>query len=157
MTESRVPEPAAKGEVTVHVLRAAPPTRALLVAALGSVLGAVLLVLSKAQDWSVVVTVLGVIVLVAGLLLGGLAIWTMTKMQVRAELTPRGYLFRTPAGTREGTWAETTKLTASESGRRLTLHRADESVVNVLSPVGSQDPAMKRLIADLTRWLSERR
>lgn len=136
--------------VSVHVLRVAPPNRAFLLAAVGSILGALLLVLATANGWSAVVTVLGVLILLAGLALLGLAIWTVMKMQVKAELTPTGYTFRTPGGVRHGTWTETVKVTASESGRRITFHRKDESVQHVLAPVGGNDPAMIRLINDLT-------
>lgn len=140
-------------DVTIHVLRAAPPIRALLIASLGSVLGALFIVVATANGWSVVITVLGVVILVLGLALLGLAVWTMTRMRVRAELTPTGYLFRTPAGVRHGTWAETVRVTASESGQRITLHGRDESVQHVFSPVGAQDPGMLDLIDDLTERL----
>lgn len=158
MTDSHVPEPTMGAEdVTVHVLRSAPPTRALLVAALGSVVGAILLVLSAANGWSVVVTVLAVIILGAGLVLLGLAVWTVLKMQVRAELTPTGYTFRTPSGVRHGTWAETVKVTASESGRRISLYRRDDSVQHVLCPVGAEDRVMQQLVGDLAERLKSSR
>lgn len=158
MTESHVPDRTGGGdEVSVHVLRAAPPARALMAAAIGSVLGAVVLVVSVANDWPAVVTVLGSVLLAAGLVLLGLALWTMTTMRVRAELTPTGYTFRTPSGVRHGTWAETVKVTASESGRRVTLHHRDESVHHVLCPVGAEDPAMQRLVGELAERLKSSR
>lgn len=148
---------ATAGDVTIHVLSPAPPTRALLIAALGSVVGAVLIVLAAANGWSVVVTGVGVLILVLGLALLGLALWTVFRMRVRAELTPGGYTFRTPAGVRHGTWADTVRVTASESGQRITLHARDESVQHVLSPVGSRSPAMQRLVNDLTERLRSSR
>lgn len=143
--------------LTTYTLRAAPPHRAFLLAAVASLVGAVLLVVSAANDWSVIVTTLGVLILVAGIALFGLALWTMVKMQVRAELTTTGYTFRTPGGVRHGTWAETVKVTASESGRRITFHRRDESAQHVLAPVGSDDPGMIRLVNDVTDRLMRSR
>jgi len=72
-------------------------------------------------------------------------------------LTPTGYTFRTPAGIRVGVWAETQKVTTSETGRRLSLHNKDESVQDVISPVGAEDAAMRRLVADLTERLTRSR
>lgn len=158
MTDAHDPAQATPAtDVTVHVLRAAPPVRALGIAAVGSVLGAIFIVLSAANNWSAIVTTLGVIILVAGLALLGLAVWTMLKMRVQAELTPTGYVFRTPGGVRTGNWADTRKVTASESGRRLSLHRKDDSIQDVLSPVGTEDAAMRRLVADLTERLQRPR
>ncbi|MDO5498207.1 MAG: hypothetical protein Q4F67_00840 [Propionibacteriaceae bacterium] len=150
-------EPGRASQVSVHVLRPATPTRAFAAAAVGSVLGAVLIVLSATQQWAVVVTILGVLILVAGLALLGLGILTVLRMQVKAELTPKGYTFRTPTGVRHGTWAETVRVTSSESGRRISFHRSDESTQNVITPVGADDPAMVRLVDDLTERLRSSR
>ncbi|HHV20257.1 MAG TPA: hypothetical protein GXZ30_01765 [Propionibacterium sp.] len=157
MTEGGIERTGNPAEVSRHVLRPAPPIRALGVAAVGSVLGAVLIVLSAANGWSGFVTGIGVIILILGLLLLALAIWTAFKMRVQVELTPTGYTFRTPAGIRVGVWAETQKVTTSETGRRLSLHNKDESVQDVISPVGAEDAAMRRLVADLTERLTRSR
>ncbi|MDO5682592.1 MAG: hypothetical protein Q4G46_07180 [Propionibacteriaceae bacterium] len=158
MTEGHGPAlETGQSDVTRHVLKAAPPVRALGLAAAGSVVGAVLIVLAAANSWSPLVTALGAVLLVVGLALLGLALLTATKMRVQAELTPRGYTFRTPAGVRVGVWADTHKVTTSETGRRLSLHNQDDSVQDVLSPVGADDPAMQRLIADLTDRLTRSR
>lgn len=152
--------PAASGtgqEVSVYQLRPAPPIRAFLLAGIGSILGAVVIVLSRAQGWHGVVTALGVLLLVLGLVLLGGAFYAMTRMQVKAELTPTGYSFRTPAGVRHGTWADTVKVTTSESGRRITFHRRDESLQHVVTPVGSTDSAMRRLTTDITDRLKRSR
>lgn len=158
MTDSTATPPAETGQdVSVHVLRPPLPARAFLSAALGSVLGAILIVVSRAQGWHVLVTALGVILLVAGLILLGAAVITTLRVRVRAELTPTGYSFRTPAGVRHGTWADAVRVTTSGSGRRLTFHLRDESEQIVLSPVGTDDPAMSRMIQDITAHLKTSR
>lgn len=155
--DALTPEPSGAGTaVTVHTLRPQPPARAFLTAAVVSVVGALLIVLASAQQWPVVVA-LGVVVLIAGLALLGAGFWSMWRMQVRAELTPTGYTFRTPAGVRHGTWAETIKVTASESGRRMSFHHRDETVDHVVCPVGANHPAMTELVEDVTSRLKNSR
>ncbi|GAB3705687.1 hypothetical protein [Mariniluteicoccus flavus] len=144
-------------DVTVHLLRPAPPVRAFLIAAVLSVLGAVVLVASSRNGWPLVVLVLGGVLAAAGVALLAVAVATMVRMRVRAELTPTGYSFRTPAGVRQGTWAETVKVTASDTGHRLSFVHRDESVDHVMTPLGHDDPEMGELVADLTRRLEASR
>lgn len=152
------PGPSGAGSaVTVHTLRPQPPVRAFLTAALVSVVGAVLIVLAAAQQWPGGVMALAVVILIAGLALLAAGFWSMWRMRVRAELTPTGYTFRTPAGVRHGTWAETVKVTASESGHRISFHHRDETVDHVLCPVGSEHPAMAVLVEDVTERLKDSR
>ena len=145
------------GAVSVHTLRPDPPVRAFGIAAVTSVVGAGVLVLASAQGWPTVVQVLGVVILVAGLALLVTALWSMVRMRVRAELTKTGYTFRTPMGVRHGTWAETTSVTASESGRRMSIHHRDETVQHVLAPVGATDPNMQALVKDMADRLKSSR
>lgn len=144
-------------EVSVHVLRPAPPIRAFGLASVFTVLGAVLLVTAYAQGWPVLVMVLFGIVLVLGLALLVAAIATVVRMRVRAELTPTGYSFRTPAGVRHGTWADTAKVSTSESGHRLTFIDRDDRVQHVVSPVGGENPEMSALTAEIVERLDASR
>lgn len=161
MSDTDAPTPerrsGAGAAVSVHTLRPEPPIRAFLLAAVVTILGAVLTVLASAQDWAGVVLVLGVMLMVAGLALLAAGIWSVWKMRVQAELTPTGYTFRTPAGVRHGTWAETVKVTASESGRRITFHHRDDTVQHIMAPVGGDNPAMSALVEDLTERLKTSR
>ncbi|OYO01893.1 hypothetical protein [Enemella evansiae] len=150
-------DPSQNREVSVHVLRPAPPIRAFGLASVFTVLGAVLLVTAYAQGWSTVLKVLFGIVLVLGLALLGAAIATVVRMRVRAELTPTGYSFRTPAGVRHGTWADTAKVSTSESGHRLSFVDNDDRVQHVISPVGGESPEMSALTAEIVERLESSR
>jgi hypothetical protein len=157
-TDAHTPEPFGAGDaVSVHTLRPQPPVRAFLIAAVVSVAGAVLTVVGAANGWPGGVIALWVVILIAGLALLGAGIWSMWRMQVRAELTPTGYTFRTPAGVRHGTWSETTRVTASESGRRISFHHRDETVDHVICPVDANDPTMAELVEDVTSRLKDSR
>lgn len=157
-TDANTPEPfEAPDAVSVHTLRPEPPFRAFLIAAVVSVAAAILTVVGAANGWPGGVIAIWVVFLIAGLALLGAGIWSMRRMQVRAELTPTGYTFRTPAGVRHGTWAETTKVTASESGRRITFHHRDDTVDHVICPVDGTDPAMTGLVDDVTSRLKDSR
>lgn len=140
-------------DVSVHLLRPAPPVRAFLVAAVATVAGAVLIVATLTFGWPVVVAWLGGLLVALGLVLLALGVVALMRLRVRAELTPSGYSFRTPGGVRHGTWADTTEVRASDGGHHLTLVHRDGAVDHVLTPQGHDDPALGDLIQDLTRRL----
>lgn len=146
-----------RGGVSVHVLRPAPPIRAFGLASVITVIGAALLVTGFAQHWSTLVKVLLGIVLVLGLALFVAAIVTVIRMRVRAELTPTGYSFRTPAGVRHGTWADTVRVNTSESGHRLSFIDREDGVQHVVAPVGGDSPEMTALTAEIVQRLEASR
>lgn len=142
---------------SVHMIRPAPPVRAFLIAAVLAMIGAVLSVTASAQQWPVGLIIFGVIITLLGLLLLGTAAWTMFRMRVRAELTPTGWFFRGPNGVRHGTWANTIKVTASDSGRRISFFGRDETVQNVIFPQDGTVPEMEQLTRDITAHLNRAR
>lgn len=144
-------------DVTQHTLRPAPPVRAFLIAALATLLGAVLAVAAHSQQWHVAVLVIAVIVLLAGLALLGAGIVALTRMTVRGELTDQGYEFRTPRGIRSGKWADTVQVLAGDHGSRLTFVNRDESTVTIVPPLGDEDPAYDALVRDITARLDASR
>lgn len=142
---------------TQHVLSAPPPTRAFAIAAVVTVVGAVFVVLSRAQGWPAAMLVLAVVVTVLGVGLFAAGAYAMTRMRIRGELDAAGYHFRSPDGDSTGDWIDISKVTASESGHRITLVGRDGSKQDVLFPVGNEAPDMERLVDDITTRLVESR
>ncbi|GAB3625048.1 hypothetical protein GCM10027418_31350 [Mariniluteicoccus endophyticus] len=154
---SQKPQSATAADVSIYHLRPAPPVRALGIAAVAAVVGAIVLVSALQMAWPTAVAAVGGILVALGVVLLVLALVAMFRMRVRAELTPTGYSFRTPAGVRHGTWAETVKVTVSDTGHRVTFVHRDDTTDHVITPLGNQDPQQDELLADVYRRLERSR
>ncbi|WP_051215605.1 hypothetical protein [Granulicoccus phenolivorans] len=143
-------------DVATYVLRPAPPIKAFFIAAVLIILGAVFTVTSTAQGWHVVVTVLAVIVLIAGVALAAMAVVAMLRSRVKAELRGDGFHIESANGIIDGRWNDITKATRSESGHRITLVMRDDTERHVLSPVGRENPDMAAFTEDLVARLRNR-
>lgn len=143
-------------DVATYILRPAPPIKAFFIAAILIIVGAVLTVTASAQAWHVVVTVLGVIVLVAGVALAVMAVVAMFRSRVKAELSGSGFRITTSNEVIDGRWSDITKATRSESGHRITLQLRDDTERHVLSPVGRENPDMAAFTEDLVARLRNR-
>lgn len=142
---------------TQHTLSGPPPTRAFALAAVVTVIGALFVVLSRAQGWPAAVLVLAVVVTILGVALFGAGAYAMTRMRVRGELDGKGYTFHGPHGSLGGDWLEITKVTASETGHRITFVGKESETQDVIFPVGSEAPDMESLVEDITTRLIESR
>lgn len=142
---------------TQHTLSGPPPTRAFALAAVITVIGAIFVVTSRAQGWPAAVLVIAVIVTVLGVALFGVGAYAMSRMRVRGDLDATGYAFHGPHGSLGGDWLEITKVTASETGHRITFVSREGESQDVIFPVGKDAPDMERLVEDITTRLIESR
>ena len=71
---------------TTYTIQSRPPVRAFVIAAVGALLGALLLVLAIAQGWHLVVAILGGVLLAAGVALLIVAFMSMQRLAVHLTL-----------------------------------------------------------------------
>ncbi len=102
------------------------PVRAFLIAALASILGAALLVLSLINTWHIAVVVLGAVLLVAGLALVVVALVAQKGSAAELTLDDDGYTLTTRAGEQWGRWAEVTRITRAADGGQVNIHEGDD-------------------------------
>lgn len=137
---------------THYLIKPRPPIRAFLIAAVASIVGAGMLVLSLVQSWHWAVLALSILVLVAGIMLCVAALAASSRSRVSITFTEDGYRLDTPHGTEGGHWEVVTRVTQSGDGRRVTIHDgAEERHVLVFAPGNAQQVA--ELLADMTRRL----
>lgn len=149
--------PAVPEEPTVYLLRPAPLMRAFLIAGVLALVGAVLMVCTNALGWHVIWFILGLLIGLVGLALFGVAVFAMFwQRQVRAELTDSGYAFRTTKRSVEGRWDAVTKVSASDTGHRITFTTRDGHREDVIFPVGNEDRRLRAMVEDLTARLRTR-
>lgn len=141
-------------ESSTYQLRPAPPVGAFLVASAASIIGALLVVLTSAQSWHWIVSVIGVLLIVAGLVLTGFGVWAVYRLRVRATFDATGYNITSQRGVVDGTWIDVQKVTLS--GPRLVIERRDGDTHEVLTPLGDQDPLAERMLQDMTLRLHKR-
>lgn len=102
------------------------PIRAFLIAAVASIVGAVLMVFALINAWHVAVLVVAIVIVLAGL--GLLVVALLAQKASAAELTldEDGYTLTSRAGEQSGTWAEVTRITRAKSGGQVSIHEGDE-------------------------------
>lgn len=133
------------------MIRPRPPVRAFALAAVAVLLGAALLVAGSALGWGVVVTVIAVVVMVAGVALALVAIGAARRQAVTVSFDSDGFRVVPPAGeTHAGPWTSVTKVTGAPG--RLTLHQGDERRTHLIVPAGS-DADLDAIAAAIGRHL----
>ncbi|MFV0453288.1 MAG: hypothetical protein ACK5LS_13790, partial [Propioniciclava sp.] len=104
--------------------------------------------------WPGALVVLGIVLIVLGVALLGLAAAAAQRQEVTVVLDEDGYAVVEPAGTRRGRWEEVTRVTGVPG--RITLHRsADERVVLVVAVDRSDQ--LDEVAADIARRLDAQR
>lgn len=114
------------------MLKPRPPIRAFAVVAVLAVLGAVLFVAADLVSWGLVLFIAAIVVWVfAGLLVLAI-IGAIARNRVRVEIDDQGYTVYGPQGKRSGVWDDVVRVTQSSTGRRVTIHRRNNSVVHLV-------------------------
>ena len=143
---------------TTYTIASRPPVRAFLVAAVCSLLGAGAIVLAASGGWKlvwdVVLTILGVLLLIVGLALMGLAWWTMRRMSVTLTLDDTGFRLRGGEQLRRGEWLDVMQVTRSEDGSHVTIYHGPERRTHLLFDRTDQVDAV---LDDMTRRLKRSR
>ncbi len=135
---------------STHEIRQRPPLRALGLSALLSLVGLVLLLMATLVGANLLLTVAGLVVVVLGLALFVVAVWTAATQRARVELDDAGYAIRDEQMVHVGTWSEVARVTRGRD--RITLHRRDGSRMRLLIPRGARAD-LDALGADIARRL----
>ncbi|MGJ3508210.1 hypothetical protein [Enemella sp. A6] len=132
-----------------YVLQPPVPVRALVIAAVLVVAGALLVVLSNALSWPGLLMVLGVLLLVLGAVLIGFAFIAPIRLKVAVTTDESGY--RITGGNQQaaGQWAEISRAVQSDSGGRITLEHRDGRETHILVPGNANRTVMDDIATDI--------
>ena len=111
---------------SVYPLTPQPPIRALVVAAVASLIGALLLVLALNNGWHMIVVVLAALVLLVGVGLAVAAFATPARRRVTVTIDDDTFRVEGAGSLHEGQWAEVTRVTQSEDGNHVVIHEGPE-------------------------------
>jgi len=135
---------------TTHQIRQRPPLRALALAAVLMLVGLVLVLMAELLDGNLWLTVTGLLVVGAGLVLFGTA-WVASRVaRVQVVLDEDGYVIQGRESALSGRWADVKRLTRGSD--RITLYRGDGHRVQLVVP-GGHPSELDDLGADITRRL----
>lgn len=137
---------------SVHLITPRPPVRALIIAGVDSLLGAVLLVLSLSNSWHWVGVAFGIVLLVAGLGLAALAFAAPSARAARLVIDDEGYRLTSGGQEQQGRWDEVSRVTQSEDGTRVTIHHGPERR-NHLVFVGQPPALVASVLEDIRAQL----
>ncbi|WP_147454015.1 hypothetical protein [Tessaracoccus antarcticus] len=99
--------------------------RAFLIAAIASILGAGLLVLSLSNSWHPAVAILATVILAAGLVLALAAYLAQRASIAELVLDEQGYTVVTRDGSQSGEWAAVTRITRAIDTAHVTIHEGE--------------------------------
>lgn len=125
------------------VLRARPPVRALAISSVAGLVGAVLMVGSRALDLPTVVVVVGAIALVLALVLLTAALLLTMRLTTRVALAELGVQISRGSRSREIAWSDITGVDLAAT--HLVLHTRAGDDAEVVTPRGTADPVVTKL------------
>lgn len=134
-----------------YVLKPRPPVRAFVIAAIATLVGAIMM--AACRHSAFVLVALSALVMALGIALAVMAGISMVRMRTFVELSDEGYRITGPGTDRQGSWAEVTKVTTSANGAHLTFHHGEVGRTHILCPGGGDDEQMQALVADVAKHL----
>ncbi|MGA4670488.1 hypothetical protein ACPCG0_11970 [Propionibacteriaceae bacterium Y1923] len=140
-----------------YTLRPRLPLRAFVLAAVVSVVGALVAVLAGANGWPAAVFVGGMVLLVAAVLLVGAAVISMRSMRTFVDLDDEGFHIHGPGVDKRGEWAEVTRVALADDGARLVFSHGEVERTHLWCPGGATDPEFQALTRDLVTRLDRSR
>ncbi len=133
------------------------PLRAMAIAAVATLSGAIIIVLAGIFDWPTAVGVVGGGLAALGIVVGALAWIFRILLTVVVEIDDDG--FRMLRGSREqqgGRWTDISRLGSSDQGGLLRLvRRTGEPDTVIISPAGRRSRELDRLAADIVTRLQQ--
>ena len=134
-------------------MTARPPVRALAIAAVSTVLGAVLMVLAQARDLGLVLMIIGSALLVFGVTLGLIAILLVARLRSTVVLDRDGVTVLRGGRHQRLAWSAIDHVDLD--GPRLSMISKcdDQPDVIVINPRTSTDPTFLALVAALQKRL----
>ncbi len=137
--------------MSVHRFRPRLPMRALLVGGGLAVAGALLAVVAVALTDQPAWTVPGVVLVVLGTVLVGLAALSTRRNAAEVELDEQGYRVVNRTGVQQGRWVDVASVKQSVDGDRLTFVGQDGSLVHVVAAQGSITSLTGEVLALMNR------
>lgn len=138
-------------------LKPRPPLRAFAIAAVLSLVGAVLLVLALQNSWHVIVAVLAGLTLAGGIVLFAIAVVAMGWLGVRITLTDEGYHISGTNQEHHGRWDDVTKVTQAIEGAHVTIYHGNVRRTHLIFPGGPAQEQMPEVVAEITKRLTKGR
>lgn len=138
---------------TVHVIRARPPLRALVLGAVGTVVGLGFVLVGSLAGWPAPL-VAGWVLVVVGLGLFGAAWLAARRARVQVVLDEDGYRLDGPHGASTVRWADVARVTRAAD--RLVLYAKDHSITELVAPASSRAD-LDAIGADMARHLDASR
>ena len=132
-------------------LTAPPPVRALAIAAVTALVGAGLMVASRALDLGAVVLVVGLVGLGLAVALAAAALVLVARVRAELVMEPEAITVRRSRQVQRVPWAEIDTVTLA--GRRLALARKAGADVVVINPRTPTDPTFVALLETISRRL----
>ena len=140
--------------VTTYTIQSRPPVRAFALAAVSALIGAIVIVVASALKWHWVVTVLGVLVLLAGVALLAVAFLAMKRMAVTLTLDDDGFSLIGGGTDHRGEWLDVNQVTQSGDRLHVTIYQGPQDRTHLLF---SRPDQIDAVLADMTERLKQSR
>ena len=140
--------------MSTHLMKPRPPVRAFGLAAVFALVGVGFFVAPDVLGWDRVLRAIGVVFIVLGFAILGLAVVAMQRMKVEIVLDDAGYRVIGPFGAKTGAWADVVRVTRAE-GQILLYGRDNRRTVIVMPRGGVGD--LDALGADIAQHLNAHR
>lgn len=140
----------------IFFLKARPPMRAFIIAAVVSLLSAVIAVLAL-QNSITWLAIIAILVLAASIALFAIAVVTMSRLGVRIELDDEGYRITGTSQNHSGQWADVTKVTESLEGAHITIYHGEVRRTHVIFPGGPAQQQLPEVVEEILRRLETAR
>lgn len=127
-------------------LKPRPPLRAFAIAAVMSLVGALLLVAALQSNWHIVVVVISAAILVLGVALFLASLVAMWRLGVRVTVDDDGYEVSGTNQTHSGKWADVTKITQAVEGAHITIYHGSVVRTHLIFPGGPAQDQMQDVV-----------
>ena len=137
---------------TTYLIQPRPPVRAFAIAAVATLLGAILLVATLNSGWHLVIGLLAAVLMVGGIALLVAAFQSMNRLAVQVRFDEDGYRVSGREVEGEGQWLDVTKVTQTQSGDRVTIHHGAERATYLMFP-GKDSGQLGDVVKDIKERL----
>lgn len=137
---------------TEYIIAPRPPIKGMLLAAVVSILGALILAVALAKAWNPAISILGGVLLSLGVVMAMVGLVSTQTRQARLIFTPRGFELVTPNGSRMGQWDRVTRVTRSRDGRKITITEGNHQRTQMLFSHSSEQQ-IRAIIDDMSQRL----
>ena len=141
-------------EMTSYTLRPRTPQRAIVAGGVSLVVGILLVSLSGGLGWATAVMIIGWLLVVVGVALLGMVVYTMRVMAVHVDIDDDGYRVEGPSLRKEGLWSDVSKVALTPDGSHMVIAHGQVRRTHLQCPRGGEDPQMTALVSDIADRLA---